>query len=343
MSGAIRIVARGMCCAVGHTAPAAIAAIRARMNHFRDTQFVGPGGFPLVGAQLHEVDCWGARRLRLMLDSVLAECMPGPPRQSPMAVVPLLLLLGESTRPGADHRWADEAFGARPGLPDFLAHPASAIYTTGKAGIADVLLDARRLLWGNTPDAPRQVVIAGVDSLLSAGSIGHFLRQERLLCNDNTDGFIPGEAAAAIVLTKAAEKTPGLWIDGIAKAREVASPGGELPQRADGLSAAMREAARDAGCRIADLAFHASGMSGESAYAKELALALARALEVRVADFPHQLIARSVGETGAACGPLTLAWLAGVMGRADGPGPSALLHFANDDGARAALVVRYRT
>jgi 3-oxoacyl-[acyl-carrier-protein] synthase-1 len=40
-----------------------------------------------------------------------------------------------------------------------------------------------------------------VDSFFSSAVITHYLGQQRLLTGDNSDGFIPGEAAGAITVT----------------------------------------------------------------------------------------------------------------------------------------------
>jgi 3-oxoacyl-[acyl-carrier-protein] synthase-1 len=118
---------------------------------------------------------------------------------------------------------------------------------------------------------------------------------------------------------------------------------GEEPLRANGLCGAMRDVAQRTGIAIDTVDFHASGMTGESWYAKEVSLSLSRVLERRKPKFPHHIVASRVGETGAAAAVLTLAWLADVMGRGIGsPGRSALLHFADDEGHRAALIVRHR-
>ena len=113
--------------------------------------------------------------------------------------------------------------------------------------------------------------------------------------------------------------------------------------RAAGLTQAIRAAVETADTQLIGLDFHASGMAGEAWYAKEASLALSRCIEQRKPSFPHLIVARSVGETGAASGVLTLAWLAGTMTRPEGrPGRAGLLHFAGDDGERSALVIRTR-
>jgi hypothetical protein len=53
-------------------------------------------------------------------------------------------------------------------------------------------------------------------------------------------------------------------------------------------------------------------------------------------------IAAGVGETGAACGTMSLAYLTRLMPRMDDQGKIGLLHFANDNGLRAACIAEYR-
>jgi len=341
----LRVVARAMCCSVGHHARAATAAINAHMNHFRETEFVDDSGDVLIGAALHEVPVWGAERLRLMLHAVVAESL-----QSANDVglhteqIAIMLLTPEAERPGMPHDaladdLADLAAGNIPGMGPF--HAKSAMYAYGKAGIARLLQEAGDALAEG--DAPSHVLLVAVDSLLDAGAIEHFLACERLATTDNADGFIPGEGAAALLLSIQAADQPALWIESGATALESWRIDGDVPLRANGLVNAMREAERAAGIKVGALDFHASGMTGESWYAKEVSLAVTRVLEERKPEFPHSIIASRVGETGAASSVLTLAWLSDVMGRSENaPGRSALLHFAGDDGHRCALVVRHR-
>ncbi|MFC4158939.1 hypothetical protein [Chitinimonas lacunae] len=337
----LRMLASAMCCAVGYSQPAAVAAIRAEINHFRQTDFVDYNGNPIIGAQLWQMGQWGPARFGRMFSLIFQECQTRLPDLEP-AETALILLVAEPERPGIDGRWAQAAFSACQEQTGRSFHGESRICAWGKAGIAPAVLLARKLFTLPASERPRQVMVAGVDTYFSASTINHYLSANRLLCSDNHDGFIPGEGAGAVVLSPAEADGPALWIDGAAAGREPACYLSDQPSRAQMLCRIMREASAEAQIAVSALDFHASGVSGESWYFREAALAVDRTLEQRIDHFPHELIAKYIGETGAACAPLTLAWLGEVMGRGDGPGRGALLHFANDGGERAALVVRYR-
>lgn len=338
----LRVVSRGMCCAVGYSAAAATAAINSRLNHFRETEFVARGGEKIVGGALFELDTWGADRLNYLLKSVINETLAGETFVD-TARIAILVLGAEPTRPGVASECLADA------LTDILEeaqqrgkgfHPATRFLDYGKAGVGKALAHASQLLTSN--DAPEYVLLAAVDSLLDAVAVERFLDEERIATKTNSDGFIPGEGAGAVLLTKAVTAGPSLCIEAVASAHEEWRFQSDLPVRAQGLTTAIREAAQKADLQIASLDFHASGMTGESWYSKEVGLALARCMERKKPEFPHLMVARSIGETGAASPLLTLAWLAGVMGQGHyQPGCSGLLHFAADDGQRTALIVRY--
>lgn len=332
-----------MCCAVGHHAKAASAAIRARINHFRETEFVARDGQPIVGAHLYAVDAWGEDRIRLMLHGVLRECLAAAP-ELPTEEIGLMVITTSVAHHGLpSQRLAEElqnfTEGAVAGFGTF--YPESLLCHYGKGGIARALGEIEH--WMNQHPGLNYVMLIGVDSLLHAAAIEHYLLQERLATGDNADGFIPAEGAGALLLTRKPAAEPALWIDAWAGAEEAWRIEGEHPLRAEALSRAVREAIALAGTELAALNGHASGMNGESWYAKEVSLTLSRVLERRVADFPHHRIAQFTGETGAASPILTLAWLADALGRTTNhSGNGALVHFADEPGPRSALVVRYR-
>lgn len=339
----LRVVSRAMCCAVGHNAPAASAAINARMNHFRETGFVAHGGSFINGGSLFEVSAWGAERLGLMLRAIVAEVLVDQPDIDTRQVA-ILVLAAEPDRPGMQSSCLADALAGivkemREQGREF--HALSACCAYGKGGVGRALVQASQSM--SEPDGPHYVLLASADSLLDAGAIEQFLDDERLATKTNADGFIPSEGAAGVLLSRADAAIPSLWIDAVASTEDEWRFGSDMPLRARGLTDAIRSAAGAARCEIAALDFHASGMTGEGWYAKEVSMALARCMERKKAEFPHLMVSRSVGETGAASALLTLAWLAALMGHpTNTPGQAGLLHFAGDDGQRTAMVVRYR-
>lgn len=198
------------------------------------------------------------------------------------------------------------------------------------------------------PDPVRQVLLVGADSFLDAATIEHYLAENRLLCPDNADGFIPGESAAALLIRLGSARDEGVHITGLGLAREAAQPDGQIPNRATGLTQAIRAALAQARCTPNRLAFRMSDQNGEQFFIREAANAVTRIMLDAVSagqpgtGLPVHHIADCVGETGAAAGPLALAYLAELMPIAGEVGDIGLMHLANDDGARTALVVEYR-
>lgn len=338
----LRVIGRGMCCAVGHDAPAASAAMAARLNHFRETEFVADGGHRVMGSALYDVPVWGAARRRLMLRTVIDEAMRNVGDEwTTTALVLLVPLQGSPGSPASDVEWLQQELMADSAGKQF--HAASTALPYGKGGVAQALITCVELLQEERLDVTR-VLLVGVDSLLESATIEALILHRRLATPSNADGVIPGEGAAAVLLSlHGSTDAPALWIEAAGHADEAWRLEGEIPIRAVGLTQAIREALSQTGLALADLDFHASGMAGESWYAKETSLALSRTLERRKPHFPHEMIARAVGETGAAAPVLTLAWLAEALVERPNPiGQIGLLHFACAEGRRSALVVRYR-
>jgi 3-oxoacyl-[acyl-carrier-protein] synthase-1 len=107
----------------------------------------------------------------------------------------------------------------------------------GRVGGAVALLQARRaLVEGRFP----RCIVAGVDSYLTEATLSAYGQDDRLLTRSNSNGFIPGEAAAAIMLGRAGEHpNAALTLHGLGFAREPAPFGSGRPLRADGLVEAI--------------------------------------------------------------------------------------------------------
>lgn len=352
----VRVAAEGLCSALGYTLPRTAAAIRARLNLFRETRFVSLGGKPVVGAPVHGFDVWGGQRqaalLRMAFDEAWERAGVAEGEVFSPRTTALLLLLPPASQPATPLRELHEAFQGL--TADRGLHRASRAMHAGRGGLADGVALASRWLGEDVEGGEpiRHVVVLASDSLLTAPAIDRLLAQRRLAEDKHTDALIPGEAAAAAVLTRLASRTPSteVWITGAASGQDDWRIDGDEPLRAQALTASLREAARQSGLAVADAEFHASGMNGEHWMGREIELAMSRAMERKRVEFPHHRIAQFIGDAGTAGAVATLGWIAHEMRRLDASGHAGslrlgragLLHFSEDDGRRSALMLRTR-
>jgi len=333
----LRLAAQGVCCAVGNSAPAAIAAMRARLGHFSPTAFTDDARQSIPGASLYQVPLTGEKRLLHMVRMATEECLSALPPTSEDP--PPMILIGAEGAGEYGERQAeclDRLLAACRPRHD----PRTQRICAGKAGIGEALRRAQDIFSG--PKPPEYVLVVGVDSFLEPETFARFSQARRILCTTNSDGFIPGEAGAAIALSTRPGDGPALWIDGIGRGVEPASPeSADKPLLAQGLSEALRAALAEAGAPQPDYVFQANAASGEQWFMKEAALALGRVMTQVTPEFDVRLVCLAVGEVGAACGPLGLAWLGAEMALGT-LGARGMFHLSNNDGQRTALALSYR-
>jgi 3-oxoacyl-[acyl-carrier-protein] synthase-1 len=186
------------------------------------------------------------------------------------------------------------------------------------------------------------VLIAAADSLLSWPTLSLYDGEDRLLTARNSNGFMPGEAAGALLVGARGGRAGELVCTGIGFGREAAHLQSGEPLRADGLSQAIKASLNEAGCQMHDMDFRITDNSGEQYYFKEAALALSRTLRQRKEEFDIWHPAECTGETGAASGVAVIASAQAACGKGYTKGPNVLAHWANDDGQRAAVALQYR-
>ena len=334
----VAILASGMVTGVGLTAASTCAAIRSAVSNFTETRFMDKGGEWIIGAQVPLEEPWrGRTKLVKMVVPAIKECLASldgiPPTK-----VPLFLCVAEPERPGRleglDHTFFMEVqveLGVQ-------FHPESKIIAEGKVSGATALSLARQWLYSRRSD---YCLIAGVDSYLVAGTLAVYEEQTRLLTSQDHDGFIPGEAGAAIVVS-APVMAKGVTMQclGIGQGREQSTVLSEEPLKADGLVAAIKAALADAGCSMGDLDFRITDLSGEQYGFKEASLALTRILRVRKERFDIWHPADCVGEVGAAIVPVMLGVLLAATKKNYSLGSMVLCHGAKDSGERIAFVVK---
>ena len=131
-----------------------------------------------------------------------------------------------------------------------------------------------------------------------------------MLRRDNSNGFIPGEAAGAALLAVWQQGTAApLLLRGLGFEREPAAFGSGKPLRADGLVKAIRGALNEAGIALQQCDHRIADMNGEQYRFKEAALAITRLLRDRKVLFSLWHPADCIGEVGAATLPAMLAML----------------------------------
>jgi 3-oxoacyl-[acyl-carrier-protein] synthase-1 len=149
------------------------------------------------------------------------------------------------------------------------------------------------------------------------------------------------------VLLRAETGAPdALLISGAGQGHEPGRPDGSKPSRAEGLAQAMRDALDQAKLDLGAVEFRVSDQNGESFFAREAANAFTRVLPEGADRQATLTLADKIGEVGAAMGPAMLAWLYALRPQPAKrlpihPGAAGILHLANDEGLRAAVVVRY--
>ncbi len=338
----LSIVSSGMVSGVGLTAPASCAAIRCAVSNFQETRFMDSGGEWIMGSSVSTEQPWrGIPKLAKMLASVLRECIACGPVVN-INEVPILLCLAEEDRTGRLHDLNNQVLLKTQKELDVHFHENSDTIAQGRVSGAIALDYARKLIYDGRF---ARVVIAGVDSLLVGAALRSYETGEHLLTKNNSNGFIPGEAAAAVVVQRPKRSSqPELVCTGIGKGLEKATVDAEdVPLRADGMLQAIRNALTDAHCKLGDLDFRICDVSGEQYSFKEVALALTRLLRQRKEEFDIWHPADCIGEVGAAIGPAILSVLLAGMYKGYCPGQKAIAHFGNDDGKRAALVMAYES
>jgi 3-oxoacyl-[acyl-carrier-protein] synthase I len=215
-------------------------------------------------------------------------------------------------------------------------HKKSRVIAKGRVAVAAALKHARQLIQELNV---KQVMIAAADSLLVAHSLYHLEENERLLTSKNSDGIIPGEAGAAVMVEPVSPKQKNrLLVYGLGFGFETAYVGSGKPLRADGLTSAIKESLNDAGFVMEDLHFRITDISGEQYYFKEANLALLRLLRKRKEEFDIWHPADCIGEVGAAIGLIMIAVLAAACEKDYSKGNRILAHLGNDDGTRCSMI-----
>jgi 3-oxoacyl-[acyl-carrier-protein] synthase I len=339
MGTPLAIVSTGLVTPVGMTAPAACAAMRARVANPCETRFIDSHGRRIAGHRVPIPES-GTELTRLvtMASIAILECLARIDKAD-WHTIPLLLCVGERDRPGRQKGFEHELFERLQSRLEIEFSADSIIVPHGRVAAAVALESARRIL---TDGGAPLVLVAGVDSMLDWPVLAAYEADGRLLSTGNSNGLMPGEGAGAI-LFGAPQAAGQLVCDGLGFGTEPAHISSGEPLRGDGLTLALKSAMSEAGRELHEFDLRICDISGEHYYFKEAALGLSRCIRQRREELDLWHPAQSTGETGAFAGLACLALAEAACRKRYSPGPNVICHFSNDNGRRAAVALAMRS
>ena len=342
------IAGLGMISCLGSGAEANAAAMRCGYDGFQETAFHQLySAEPQLGAPVAlEGDAQNLRgiaRLARMSQIVIQQATEA--LSTDYQNLPVIFCLQDQDRPGV--------MAADPAPNELYRHLCAALsldafdslscfYRNHRCGFIDALQQARKTLYERQRP---YVLVIGVDSLLNSAALsyyggGLYGEGRRLLGEEHANGFIPGEATVAVLLSTPEHTPSDIMITGIGTGEETATlDNADEPLRGNGMAQAIRNACREAGIAIHDTQYRVSSVSGEEYFFKEAALSITRALKQKVPE--HQLLhpADSIGEVGAAIGGAMVIMDYYALRKGYTPGNRGLHMISNDDARRGAYVM----
>lgn len=344
----VYIVALGASTPVGRDAWSTAAAVRAGISGFAEHPYmIDTAGEPMRVAMAPwlDIDCEGCDRFEALLVPALEQALAPLTAHPDHALRIALALALPSTRPGLP---LDFESRLRAAVAARFPNQFSAVGTlaVGHAGGLIGLHAAHARLAGGVFDV---CVIAGVESYLSPETL------EWIEANDqfhgagplnNAWGFIPGEAAGAVLLVN--ERTADRFgmetlaqVIGVGQAVEPNRIKTQTVCVGEGLTAAFREALAGLppSAKVTDVF---CDMNGEPYRSDEFGFACLRTKEAFESASDFVAPADCWGDVSSASGPLflMLASIAGVKGYANGG--HAFIWTSSEGGERAAALAQIR-
>ena len=337
------LVSAGACTAVGLSAAASAAAVRAGISGFQEhPSFVDRLDEPVVCAMPPGAPGEGlAARCAWNLGCALTDALEALPQKALRGVsMGSFFIAAPELRPGVPENFAEDvARKVRAAMP---AAPAPVVASLGHAGGGIALASMfDRLREGEIDWA----VIAGIDTYVSRETCAWLDAGRQLHTGYNAWGFVPGESAGGMVLAslpaaQAAGVLPLAVVEGIGvgiEAVPIAATEGVC--LGWGLTHAVRAALGrlPAGAAIDNVY---CDHNGQPYRADEMGFLLARTGD-RFRD-PGAFVAPADcwGDAGAATVPLLVALILQGAARGYAAGPLSLVFAGSDSGQRVAMLLR---
>ncbi len=348
MPADVVVLGYGMMTAVGLTAPETLASVRAGTARFipsemRDQRFerftvaeVPQEGLPALAEKnsRQPLSAREAKMLRLATGPLAKAALSVP---HVPAKLPLFLGLPETeTRIPLDRARFAQLLAAQVACLDAVQSRAEFAGRAG--GLAAIGSAVSAIGEGRMPFA----LAGGVDSFLDLYVLATLDMEGRIKSRIHLDGFIPGEAAAFVLLASrtAADGIGAKPLARISPAAQATEPGHLYSKeiyRGDGLAQAVTQLfAATPPSRPVAVVY--SSMNGESHWGKEWSVAFIRNQKFISPGAKIFHPADSYGDVGAAAGPLLVALAADGIANGYRPEP-ALVYCSNDRAPRAALCI----
>ena len=253
------------------------------------------------------------------------------------APVPLILALPEDV-PNVSHCSGKKMMTNLASRFEMLDIEQSRTIQTGRSGGIQALEMAQRYLYELDID---YVLVGGSQSYASYPYLNHFDATDRVAAPNVADGFIPGEAAAFLLLTKdpynsgsSIDNLPYLGLPGYGE-----EPGhiySDEPYRGEGLDQAFKNALK--GYQGKPIKAIYSSMNGENYWAKEYGVASIRNASQIDEEVRFEHPADCYGDIGVATGAVLIALAVEDMKKKSSI-PTSLVYCSSDSAGRSAVLL----
>ncbi|MDH5354098.1 MAG: hypothetical protein OEY09_06590 [Gammaproteobacteria bacterium] len=344
------IAGMGMVTPVGANVGMTAAAVRAGISGYAVSDFYGQNDEPVtmslvpdeffasVDMEIDEGDYYGAQHERVIKMAVTA-IRESLPQVELIRPVPLVLAFPEPL-PNAEHSFPESLKAnllAQKNLP-FQKEYLHSIFT-GRSGGIEAVDIAMRYLYEQSHD---YVLLGGSDSYFQCPRLNELDQSARLLSLSNSDGFVPGEGAGFILLTR----NKKLAIEMNQHVICVYEPGvgnesghlySDLPYKGEGLDIAVKKALL--GFEGVPVNHIFSSMNGEKFCSKEYGVAMLRNKQAFHEKVSLEHPVDCFGDIGVALGPVMMA-LSATIHNTNPASTTSLVYCSSDGAARAAILMQ---
>lgn len=341
----LKVVSAGMVTSLGMDTSSSAAAIRAGMDNFQLSEFRDSSNEPIVVAPIsinNTANTTGYREgghehLIKLCSLAIEECAVNAGLTLPLPADIAIYILGDDTRPKPITTiirtlLCDDSLFCHKQQRHVQA------FTHGESSCIYALAAANNYLTNNS-----YAILLAVDSWLNTPDIESCLQLNRISTSDSAAGFIPGEAAAACLLTKSIAHSHEVSICGLGYADEQASLLSDKPVYGVGLASAIKSALQQASISPEDIDLRLSDISGEHYFFEEAAYAWARVLRASSPiTFSHQTIAAHIGHTGCSFGLVIIAYLWQLLRSKRLNAEYILMHLSSVQASRGAAVFQIK-